>query len=342
MKALAEYATDKVRVISLHDHKPNSAYIEPSVFKGFVGRKTAFIKNILKAALQQDVLIVGHINLAIFVVAKVLKPSLKIILIAHGIEVWQQKLGFFQRKLLKTADLILAVSSYTKNELIRIHQVSGEKVKVFPNTIDPFFRLKESFEKPDYLLERYNIGKNIPVLLSICRLSGEEGYKGYDTVLKTLPAIQKEYPGIKYLVVGKYDESEKERLQELARNLKVEDALLLTGFVTEEELTDHFLLGDLFVMPSTNEGFGSVFIEAMVCGLPVVAGNKDGSVDALANGELGILVDPKSVQEITKAILISLSKKLSKEQKKELQENAMQRFNFINFSERLKKMLQSV
>ena len=55
-------------------------------------------------------------------------------------------------------------------------------------------------------------------------------------------------------------------------------------------------------MPSYGEGFGIVFIEAMYFGLPVIAGNKDGSVDALLNGKLGILVDPMNVEEIKSAI----------------------------------------
>jgi glycosyltransferase involved in cell wall biosynthesis len=55
-------------------------------------------------------------------------------------------------------------------------------------------------------------------------------------------------------------------------------------------------------MPSEKEGFGIVFIEAMHYGKPVIAGNKDGSVDALLNGQLGALVNPESVAEITCAL----------------------------------------
>ena len=60
-------------------------------------------------------------------------------------------------------------------------------------------------------------------------------------------------------------------------------------------------------MPSKKEGFGIVFIEAMACGLPVIAGNRDGSVDALKNGELGTLVDPDSTQEISNGLIHNLS-----------------------------------
>ena len=65
-------------------------------------------------------------------------------------------------------------------------------------------------------------------------------------------------------------------------------------------------LADVFVMPSTGEGFGIVFLEAMACGCPVVAGNRDGSVDALAHGELGRLVDPHSSEELLRALVDTL------------------------------------
>jgi len=55
-------------------------------------------------------------------------------------------------------------------------------------------------------------------------------------------------------------------------------------------------------MPSKGEGFGIVFLEALGCGKPVVAGNKDGSVDAVLNGELGALVDPDDVNAIAKSL----------------------------------------
>jgi glycosyltransferase involved in cell wall biosynthesis len=55
-------------------------------------------------------------------------------------------------------------------------------------------------------------------------------------------------------------------------------------------------------MPSEKEGFGIVFIEAMYYNKPVIAGNKDGSVDALLNGKLGLLVNPESLEEVSSAI----------------------------------------
>lgn len=82
---------------------------------------------------------------------------------------------------------------------------------------------------------------------------------------------------------------------------------MLTGFIPDHELEDHYNLCDVFAMPSKGEGFGIVFLEAMACGKPVLAGNKDGSVDAVLNGELGVLVDPDDVAQITEALRLVLT-----------------------------------
>ena len=73
-----------------------------------------------------------------------------------------------------------------------------------------------------------------------------------------------------------------------------------------EELPDYFRLADVFVMPSTGEGFGIVFLEAMATGVRVIAGNQDGSRDALCDGALGTLVDPENCEELASAIQAAL------------------------------------
>lgn len=75
----------------------------------------------------------------------------------------------------------------------------------------------------------------------------------------------------------------------------------------ENSATPH-RLADVFAMPSTGEGFGIVFLEAMACGTPVVAGNCDGAVDALDRGRLGKLVDPNDVSAIANGINSLLNK----------------------------------
>ena len=110
----------------------------------------------------------------------------------------------------------------------------------------------------------------------------------------------------------------------------------MTGFVSVDELAAHFNLADIYIMPSTKEGFGIVFIEAMYYGKPVIAGNQDGSVDALANGEFGILVDPSHVEEIKAAI-----QQLLKEPDKYIptREKLLEKFGYTGYKQRLKSIL---
>ena len=122
-------------------------------------------------------------------------------------------------------------------------------------------------------------------------------------MINCLPDLVKKIPNIKYIIAGKYDDEEKLRLEKMINDLGLINVVQLTGFLKEDEICDHYQLGDIFVMPSQGEGFGIVFIEAAVCGSKIIAGNKDGSVDALRNGDLGLLVDPISTKEISNAVL---------------------------------------
>ena len=89
-------------------------------------------------------------------------------------------------------------------------------------------------------------------------------------------------------------------------------------------------------MPSTKEGFGIVFIEAMYYRLPVIAGNKDGSTDALLNGELGLLIEPNSSIEIEKAVnKIIENKKAYKPNRQLLMEN----FGYDVYKKKLQQIL---
>jgi glycosyltransferase involved in cell wall biosynthesis len=149
-------------------------------------------------------------------------------------------------------------------------------------------------------MRRYGIAARQPVILTVSRLDSSEKYKGYDTVLKALPAVLQSIPDVRYLIVGKGDD--RSRIERIIAESGLESCVTVAGDIADEELCDHYNLCDVFAMPSKGEGFGIVFLEAMACGKPVLAGNKDGSVDALRCGELGVLVDPDNVDEIASAL----------------------------------------
>jgi len=295
------------RVLSMYDDQPDPDYVSPGSFRGYSGKKSAFGLAAIKHGLKADVLILSHVHLLFFAqIIKMLKPGVRIVLIAHGIEIWNG-LASWKKKLLNKIE-IWAVSQYTATQITKQHGTNPSLIKVLNNSLDPFFKTSNEISKPNLLLNKYGINSNQKVLLTICRLSSAEQYKGYDLVIKSLNQIIKIYPDFVYVLAGKADVTELNRLTILIEEYGLTDNVILTGFVPDLELDLHYQLADVFIMPSKAEGFGLVFIEAAAHGCAVVAGNADGSTDALLNGELGILIDPNSLAEIETAILTALPK----------------------------------
>lgn len=223
--------------------------------------------------------------------------------IAHGIDAWDVK-SHSLRGALQNANLVLAVSGFTRDRLLNEQQLDKRRVGILPNTLDSVnYRISP---KPAYLLARHNLRADQPVLLTVARLDSHERYKGYDTIIRALPKIRKVLPKVHYLLVGKG--KDRTRIEELVRSLDLTSNVTLVGYVPDEELCDYYNLCDVFAMPSKKEGFGIVFLEALACGKPVLAGNQDGSVDALCHGKLGVLVDPDKVDEIADALVKMLQR----------------------------------
>lgn len=304
MKALseAEFITE-ASFLSLNDTVKDEQYVgrTETFFKGCGGNKALFLWCTYLKMLRADIFVVGHINLSVLVfLARIFNPKLRCVFIIHGVEVWR-KLSFIQRYVLTRIPEILTVSRYTAETIIDRYAIDKERITVINNMIDPYINVVTSFEKPAYLLDKYNLhGKRI--LLTVCRIKSTEKDKGYDKVLEALPDLLNQHRDLMYVLVGKYDEIEKKRLDEICKRLNITANVIFTGYVKDSELEDHYKLGDIFVMPSKKEGFGIVFIEALLHGLLVIAGNKDGSVDALDNGRLGCLINPDDMGELKESI----------------------------------------
>jgi glycosyltransferase involved in cell wall biosynthesis len=197
------------------------------------------------------------------------------------------------------ADLILAVSGYTRDRLIKEQNLDPDKISVLYNTFDADKFVPAS--KPTYLLDRHQLKPEQPTILTVGRLSASEQYKGYDQIIRAIPKIRDLIPDVHYIIVGKGDD--KLRIDQLITELKLETCVTLAGFVPEAELCDYYNLCDLFAMPSKGEGFGIVYLEALACGKPVLGSNQDAAVDALCHGKLGALVNPDDVDEIAQTII---------------------------------------
>jgi glycosyltransferase involved in cell wall biosynthesis len=262
-------------------------------------RAPRFASECLRHAWRErpDLIVSTHLNFGPIARIAQLSFGAPYVLVAHGIDAW--KINDAARlKALRKANLVLAVSRYTRDRIIDEAGVDANRIKILPNTCDT-----DKFmiaPKPPRLLQKYGLQPQTPVILTVCRLDENEGYKGYDQIIKALPEIRRAAPDTRYLIVGKG--TDRPRIERLVDETGVHDAVIFAGYVPDEELTEHYNLCDIFAMPSQGEGFGIVYLEALACGKPVLAGNRDGSRDALADGELGLLVDPENTDEIASQI----------------------------------------
>jgi phosphatidyl-myo-inositol dimannoside synthase len=317
----------------------DNPYFPAELFTGGNANKVRFSLAAVRQGLKSDVVILSHINL-MFIgwLIKKISPRTKVCLFAHGIEVWAP-LNFFALSMLRSCDLLLCVSTYTKNQVMAIHGISNSKCAVLNNCIDPFLPLHLQPFNDDALRARYGCSKEHVILFTLSRLSSKDRYKGYDKVFKALALLKKDYPLLRYLVGGGYDAVEKAFVDQEISNLQLQDVVTITGYLPEEELAQHFAMADMYVMPSKKEGFGIVFVEAMYYGLPVIAGNADGSADALLNGQIGLLVDPENIEDIKTAIeKILKNPAASKPDHKLLVEN----FGYENYKFKLAEIIQNL
>jgi glycosyltransferase involved in cell wall biosynthesis len=126
-------------------------------------------------------------------------------------------------------------------------------------------------------------------------------YKSVDQLLRALPVVLKQIPGLKVVIVGEGDD--KPRLQSIARELGLSASVEFTGFVSEQRKVE--LLQQMWfkVTTSSKEGWGLTVLEANACGTPVVASNVQGLRDAVKDNETGLLYEYGDVDDLTSKIL---------------------------------------
>jgi len=275
--------------------------------------------------IKPDLVIAGHISFSTVAFFLRLCGARKWVLVAHGIESWNPK--NYQKYLASRATAILAVSDYTSSQ-IAAWGVNQRLITRLPNAVDGevFREIREN---------RNGAG---PVIITTARI--DEVYKGISTVIRALAKIKTIYPQVKYRIVG--PSRDITHLSNLARTFGVEPHVEFVGQVSDSELPLALNAADLFVMPSAGEGFGIVFLEALACGIPVIAGNKDGSVEALLNGQLGRLVDPSDEAALITAVLEEIAGGERHLKSRYVRSRVIDAYGFDRFRSRVSGFLNSL
>lgn len=251
---------------------------------------------------RPDHVFCGHINLAAMVAQLCRLLQIPYTVLTYGKEVWYE-LPPKEKQALARADRIWTISRYSRDLAHKANQLPKEKFDMLPCVVDG--SVFTPGPPPAELIERYQL-QDSRVLTTVARLWPGDIYKGVDVTIRALPEIANAFPTVKYVVIGRGDDQP--RLAQLAIDLGVADRVIFAGFVPDDALIDHYRLADVYVMPS-KEGFGIVYLEAMACGVPVVAGDDDGSADPLQDGRMGWQVPHRDPAAVATACIEALSGK---------------------------------
>ena len=245
----------------------------------------------------------GHVHLLPLAAIAARWYRVPLILVIHGVEAWRRPRIPAMGRCVRAVNAFVSVSRLTKERFLEWAPLREDQGHVIPDCVE---LSKFTFgPKPAHLLKRYGLtGRR--VIMTLARLSASERYKGFDEVLELMPSLVQEMPDLVYVIAG--DGDDRPRLHNKASRLGISERVVFAGYIPEHEKADHFRLADAFVMPGRGEGFGIVYLEAMACGIPVVASKADASREAVLDGQLGLLVNPDNPQEIRAAIQEALNR----------------------------------
>jgi phosphatidylinositol alpha-1,6-mannosyltransferase len=261
----------------------------------FAGRRRALAAAVAAAQLRRRrlALVFDHLGPArvqAFLPASWRRPYLLWML---GIEVWGP-LSRDRRRALAGAAVRLAISEHTRRRALAALAAScAIEADVLHLTLED---RPATGEVDRALLDRLGEG----YLLIVGRMAAAERYKGHDDLLAALPAVAAEHPGARLVVVGEGDD--RARLAARAAALGVGGRVIFTGFVSPATLAEVYRRAGIFAMPSKDEGFGLVYLEAMRAGKPCVAAAGSAAAEIVADGDTGRLVAPGDTYALAAAL----------------------------------------
>lgn len=188
---------------------------------------------------------------------------------------------------IKNTDKITTVSHRVASDLSTFYDVNIKEITVVGNGVDinPF--------KPNHKINREDFS-----ILYTGRLVYRKGLIDF---VKSAEHVCKEYPDASFILTG--NGGLRSTLEKMVHDLKLESNFSFLGFITQDELIRHYQTDTIYVLPSYYEGLPTTVLEAMSCGMPVVATNIPGTNEAVVDGETGLLVPPKNPRALADGII---------------------------------------
>lgn len=232
-----------------------------------------------------DIIIAMHIHLAPTALVQTMAGS-RLAIFLHGIEAWKP-LTRFENLAIRHASYVLANSQYTAERFKQTNpQHKDSDIQVCPLGVPA--------------LESRANGRDGHYALIVGRMVRQGEYKGHDLLLELWGEIQKHSPGFRLLVAGEGES--RPRLEQKAKSLGLQDNVKFLGLVDDRRLLELYQNCSFFIMPSTGEGFGLVFLEAMRARKACIAGIGAAS-EVVEDGVSGFVVNPESRREVLEAVL---------------------------------------
>lgn len=213
---------------------------------------------------------------------------------------WYHRLAynFTIKNATKRAKKIIAVSNHTKNDLIQQLHVPAEKIAVVHNGVDPKFHLIHNPEILKPTLKKYHIKKQFLLYAGVWR-----NHKNLPRLIKAFRILRDEKKlDLQLVITGKPDPHYPE-VKVTVKEQQLENDVVFTGLVSEEELLHLYNAAFIFTFPSLYEGFGLPPLESMSCGTPVAASNIS-SIPEICGRENAVFFDPHSIRDIAEKILL--------------------------------------
>jgi len=303
-KALAEISRCRgwsFDFLSLNDPYGAQTFLSDDVeipFRGFARKKARFVLAATHIARSQSrdrdtIVVAAHPHLAMPAAAMQLASSkVRVVVMSHGIEVWRP-LSSVRSWSLHRAAGVLAPSTFTAVKLTEIQKIPPSKIHRVPWPLGPaFLRLADS---PQDL----PVPKTFPrgrVILTVGRWMDSERYKGADELIRATAQLQSRVADLHLAVVGTGDDLP--RLRQLTAELHLDDRVHFLEALSNEEVAACYAHADLFALPSTGEGFGLVFLEAMAFAKPVVGLACGGVTDVVQHKRNGLLIPPDHMDQL--------------------------------------------
>ena len=217
-------------------------------------------------------------------------------------------------KTINSSKKVIVVSDKLKKIGENLLKINKEKVTVIPNGIN----LEDNVNEKSILLREY---ENKKIILSVSHLKKS---KGIQLNLKAISKNIKKYNNLFYIIVG--SGKEKGELEKFSKQLCIQNNVEFVGEIPHKKVMEYMSICDIFSLPSYNEGFGVVYLEAMANGKPVIGVKGQGIDSIVEHKKNGMLVKPKDIDSLNKALTYlienpQVAKKMGERARKLILEN---------------------